>query len=210
LSLQIQAWAEAAGDEGAGERLLFARIDEALARSRARQDEMVLLVGKLRETLDVLRARAEGLPEPERARWRRWLADAAETVNQARPHDDTASLRSLLVELRDGESALRSRQPVPPSTDAEWAGMRAEARRWLDRALDLSRVLPSDAESHMRRRLERLQRQFSEVMEVRDLRAARVLLLHLEDAVEDIRHALAGTEGAATLVDAPAPDRRPE
>ena len=162
-----------------------------------------MLVGKLRDALDSLQLLVALLPEGEGTRWRRWLADAAESVNQARPHDDTDGLRSLLVEVRDGQSALRSRLPQtsPPEPDAEWGLIRTEARRLLDQALDLARRLPAEREVSLRQRLERLQRQFSEVMDLRDARSARVLLLHLEDTVEDTRHALAAAEGPPTVVD---------
>lgn len=203
LALRIQAWADSPVSDEEQWNRLAARAEDSLALSRSRQDELDMLVGKVRESLDRLEDLSSPLPEAEQARWRRWLADAAETVNRARPHDDTASLRSLLVELRDGEAALRAHAPVgtAPLSDPEWGVLRVNARRLLDEALRLVRGLPSDREARVRARLERLQRQFAEVMDLSDLRAARVLILHLEDTVEDIRGELADEEGRLTVVD---------
>ena len=203
LALRIRAWADSpVSDEEQWTRLV-ARAEESLALSRSRQDELELLVGKIRESIDRLEEQSSHLRVEEQTRWRRWLSDAADTVNRARPQDDTASLRSLLVELRDGESALHGHAPAGAVrlSDPEWGVLRTNARRLLDEALHLVRGLPSERESHMRGRLERLQRQFAEVMDLADLRAARVLLLHLEDAVEDIRRELADEEGRQTVVD---------
>jgi hypothetical protein len=200
---RIRAWAESPVPDEAEERALVEQIAAAHQRALAREDEAEVLVGKLRESLDALRALASGLPDPERARWRRWLAQASLTVQEARERHDPATLASLLIEVRDGEHALRTRACPLPENDAAWSGRVSQARRLLDHCFHLVRRLPAAREIRLRERLERLQRQFAGALDRGDTRSARVLLIHLEDAEEDIRREIATAEGEVTASGAP-------
>jgi hypothetical protein len=198
------AQALAAQEASAGDwKLLQRQAEDAVEAARERHAMVVVLVDKLRIIFDDLRARIDALPEEARRRWRRWLRAAAETVDTARPRDDISALRGLWIEARDVQQAVNQLVPVPasPVVQNELDPLRLAARRLIDEILEEVRRLPSADETRMLARLNRLQGQLSSLFSHNDVRAVRILLLHLQDLREDIRRALLEADGRQTLAD---------